>query len=203
MIWVKHSRLPAAAKEASNDRLRRTMIFLGPGSEWFWAAATGVILAATLVAIYRQLLMQRRELDENTKLLRSQAHANALSLAQRPWELLVDNASLADLIERGYADPKQLSEAEWRRFSAYCFMQFNAWEYFYYQHLDGSIPVQLWTGAQAAFRFIIRAGLGVPKFWAEARASFDEPFRSEVDREVAVAVAESAPMPATERLNSG
>ncbi len=35
------------------------MAFIGPGSEWFWTAATGLILAGTFIAIYRQLHMQR------------------------------------------------------------------------------------------------------------------------------------------------
>jgi hypothetical protein len=33
--------------------------FLGPGSEWFWTAVSAVALVATLIAIYRQVLLQR------------------------------------------------------------------------------------------------------------------------------------------------
>jgi hypothetical protein len=35
------------------------MAFIGPGSEWFWAAVSGVVLAVTFFAIYRQLRLQR------------------------------------------------------------------------------------------------------------------------------------------------
>ena len=35
------------------------MSFIGPGSEWFWSAISGIILAVTFVAIYRQLRLQR------------------------------------------------------------------------------------------------------------------------------------------------
>jgi len=35
------------------------MAFIGPGSEWFWTAVSGIILAVTFVAIYRQLSLQR------------------------------------------------------------------------------------------------------------------------------------------------
>jgi hypothetical protein len=35
------------------------LVLIGPGSEWFWTAVSGLILAATFVAIYRQLRMQR------------------------------------------------------------------------------------------------------------------------------------------------
>ena len=34
------------------------MAFIGPGSEWFWSAISGLILAITFVAIYRQLRLQ-------------------------------------------------------------------------------------------------------------------------------------------------
>ncbi len=34
------------------------MAFIGPGSEWFWTALTGVVLAITFVGIYRQLRLQ-------------------------------------------------------------------------------------------------------------------------------------------------
>ena len=43
--------------------------FLGPGSEWFWTAVSGLVLAVTFLAIYRQLRLQasaaaREQLNE-------------------------------------------------------------------------------------------------------------------------------------------
>ena len=35
------------------------MALIGPGSEWFWTALTGLILAITFFAIYRQLSIAR------------------------------------------------------------------------------------------------------------------------------------------------
>ena len=35
------------------------MSFIGPGSEWFWTALSGIVLAVTFLAIYRQLRLQR------------------------------------------------------------------------------------------------------------------------------------------------
>lgn len=35
------------------------MAFIGPGSEWFWTAISGLVLAITFFAIYRQLRLQR------------------------------------------------------------------------------------------------------------------------------------------------
>jgi hypothetical protein len=95
------------------------------------------VLAITFIAIYRQLRLQRLQMRENTKVLRSQAHYNALALLQRPWELLIENVGLAEIVNSGYENPEALSETDWARFSAYSFMQFNGWEYCYYQYRDG------------------------------------------------------------------
>ena len=35
------------------------MAFIGPGSEWFWTAISGIVLAVTFIAIYRQLVLAR------------------------------------------------------------------------------------------------------------------------------------------------
>jgi hypothetical protein len=37
------------------------MAFIGPGSEWFWTAVSGLVLAVTFLAIYRQLRLQRSQ----------------------------------------------------------------------------------------------------------------------------------------------
>ena len=37
------------------------MAFIGPGSEWFWTAMSGIVLAVTFLAIYRQLRLQRSQ----------------------------------------------------------------------------------------------------------------------------------------------
>jgi hypothetical protein len=35
------------------------LALIGPGSEWFWTAVSGLVLAITFLAIYRQLRLQR------------------------------------------------------------------------------------------------------------------------------------------------
>lgn len=169
------------------------MALIGPGSEWLWTALQFAALALTFIAIYRQLRAQRLELLDNSKALRSQAHYNALSLVQRPWELMIENDGLAKVVTAGSTNPESLSAADWLRCSSYFFMQFNGWEYFYYQHGDDSIPKQLWTGADSTFKHLIETTPGYVRFWSESQASFDEPFRSYVGREFAQ---KPAPVPA-------
>ena len=39
------------------------LVLIGPGSEWFWTMVSGVVLAVTFIAIYRQLRLQRDAAD--------------------------------------------------------------------------------------------------------------------------------------------
>jgi len=154
------------------------MSLLGPGSEWFWTALQFTALAITFFAIYRQLQAQRTEMEENTKLLRSQAHHNALTLSQRARELLIENEGFARVVHVGVATPDALSDVDWSRCSSYMFLQINQWEYLYYQHADGSIPTEYWSGAQDYYRNMVAGKPGYGRFWSSNRSSFDEPFRS-------------------------
>jgi len=152
--------------------------FIGPGSEWFWIALQFIALAITFMAIYRQLATQRLEIREHTKLLRSQAHYNALSLSQRAREVLIQNEDFASVMNVGWATPEALSPGDWTRCSAYMFMQFNAWEYLYYQHRDDSIPTEYWAGAEDYYGNLVATKPGYARFWSDNETSFDEPFRS-------------------------
>jgi hypothetical protein len=161
------------------------MAFIGPGSEWFWTALQFTALAITFYAIYRQLRGQQEQVRDNAKLLRSQAHYNALVLDQRPWELMIANEGLAGIMIVGMATPEALNEADWLRCSAHMFLQFNAWEYLYYQHRDGSIPKEMWVGTDAFFRKEVATQPGLARFWSENQTAFDEPFHSYVAGEFA------------------
>lgn len=56
---------------------------------------------------------------------------------------MVQNQDLADVVIDCDSDPARVSAANWLRCGNYYFMQFNAWEYFYYQHRDAAIPNKL------------------------------------------------------------
>ena len=154
------------------------LALIGPGSEWFWTALQFTVLATTFFAIYRQLQAQRVQMAENTKLLRSQAHHNALMLSQSARELLIENAGFAQIVHVGLATPDALNAVDWARCSSYMFLQINQWEYLYYQHRDGSIPTEYWAGAEDYYRNMVAGGAGYARFWSANRSSFDEPFRS-------------------------
>ena len=106
----------------------------------------------SVVAIVLSVLYLGLQIRDNTKVLRSQAHYNALSLAQRPMEMMIENEGLAKVVNTGYATPDALNTDDWSRFGDYMFIGFNAWEYLYYQNKDRAIPREPWVGADAYFR---------------------------------------------------
>ncbi|HQR23344.1 MAG TPA: hypothetical protein PL152_04610 [Steroidobacteraceae bacterium] len=161
------------------------VVIFGPGSEWLWTMLQFVALSVTFYAIYRQLRLQQQEIRDNTKVLRAEAHHNCVLLAQRPWEFLLRDEGLARVVKRAYESPEALSDVEWERASNYMYMQFNAWEYVYYQDKDGSIPRQLMVGTDAYHKSIIASKPGYVRFWREFGHTFDDPFRSYVTAEFA------------------
>jgi hypothetical protein len=137
---------------------------------------------AAAVAVVVSVIYLGRQIHDNTKLLRTEAHFNALALAQRPLEMMVENESLAGIVAACDVAPREVEATAWGRCSNYYFMQFNAWEYMYYQNRDKSIPVQLWNGADAYFKAVIGTRPGYTRFWSETATAFDEPFRSYADQ---------------------
>lgn len=69
-----------------------------------------------VIAVVVSVLYLGLQIRDNTKVLRSQAHYNALSLAQRPMEMMIENESLANVVHRSYANPDAVSGDEWARF---------------------------------------------------------------------------------------
>lgn len=164
----------------------------------YWALIAEI---AGAIAVVMSVIYLALQIGANTKVLRSQAHYNALSLAQRPFEMAIENEGLSKILNAGFATPQALSPEEWMRCSYYIFMEFNAWEYLYYQHRDGSIPKELWVGADASFKQSIGAKAGYARFWSEREIAFDEPFRSYVSNEFAKKTATETPHSGTPTLN--
>jgi hypothetical protein len=138
------------------------------------AGAVAVVLSVAYLAL---------QVADNNRLLRSQAHYNALELTQRPLEIMLESENLASVMVKCESDPEAVDQVSWARCNNYYFMQFNGWEYLYYQHDDESIPTQLWHGADAYFKQEVRENRGFSRFWSQWQIAFDEPFRSYVTAE--------------------
>ena len=106
---ARHSRLPGrgpstsapepppgigmVARSGIGRRLHRHVlrVIIGdqnPGLEW---KAMGLTEITGVVAVVVSVLYLGLQIRDNTKVLRSQAHYNALSLAQRPMEMMIEN----------------------------------------------------------------------------------------------------------------
>ena len=91
------------------------MALIGPGSEWFWTALSGVVLAVTFVAIYRQLRLQassrafelldsyRRETDGEAVLRANLEILGAIRDGAAPTEIPTNAAALIGGIWERYA----------------------------------------------------------------------------------------------------
>lgn len=62
----------------------------------YWSLLAGI---ASTFAIMASIIHLARKIHDNTRLLRSQAHSNALLLGQRPIELMVANQGLARIMQ--------------------------------------------------------------------------------------------------------
>ncbi len=165
--------MEAEVAVASGTKLERWALFAEI------AGAFAVVMSVAYLAL---------QVADNNRLLRSQAHYNALELGQRPLEMLVENENLATVMADCNSNPESVDPVSWGRCSALYFMEFNSWEYFYYQYADDSIPAQLWRGADAHFKQQVLTNLGYARFWAEGQMAFDEPFRSYVNDEFAAGI---------------
>ena len=133
------------------------------------------------VAVVVSVVYLAIQISDNNRLLRSQAHFNALELAQRPLEMMVENETLAGIVGRCDRNPEGIELSDWERCLNYYFIQYNGWEYMYYQNIDGSIPEELWVGADAFYRDQLQLKAGYLRFWKERAIAYGEPFRSYVN----------------------
>ena len=121
------------------------------------------------------------QISDNTRMLRSQSHFNAIELAHRPLELILENESLAGILNQCDRQPYEVLEADWSRCHSYYFIHTNSWEYLYYQNLEETIPAAFWEGSDNYYANQARAKAGWARFWEETGNAFGEPFHTYVD----------------------
>ena len=132
------------------------------------------------IAIIISLAYLAIQVSDSNRLLRSQAHYNAMMLSQAPGTMMVQSPELTDLVEQCQMGKEPLSSSVLARCNQYTLMELNGWEYLYYQHLDSSIPPQLWLGADAYYRNEIQTKAGYTRFWKDYHIAYAEPFHSYV-----------------------
>jgi hypothetical protein len=152
------------------------MTFIGPGSEWFWTALSGLVLAITFVAIYRQLKLQTSAgaIEQVSEIERGWTSEN---MARSRLEVLValrDGTPPAEL--PGHASGELMNF--WERVG-YLVHQGHIGDRLVHSYLSNSI--QTWwawliPSVEAARRQFDVPGIGEEFEWLAARMS-------EIDRE--------------------
>ncbi|MFK8043596.1 hypothetical protein [Congregibacter sp.] len=140
------------------------------------AALVAEILGGFAVVV--SVIYLALQISDNNRLLRSQSHYNALEVLQGPFEVMLENADLAELLQQCSEDPESVSELAWSRCTNYIFMQANGWEYTYYQNADNAVPKSLWVGVDGYFSNEARTKASWVRFWFETEQGFGEPFRT-------------------------
>lgn len=143
------------------------------------AALIAEVIGAVAVVI--SVVYLAFEISDSTREMRNQSHFNALSMGQRPVEILLADSDLAAIVEQGYRDPDALSAADRHRFMMYELMEINAWEYYFYADREGVISRNLWVGADSYYRSLGRNNPGTRQYWDEYRHIYDEPFATYAD----------------------
>jgi hypothetical protein len=136
------------------------MAFIGPGSEWFWTAISGIVLAVTFIAIYRQLRLQR-----------SQGAIEQIDAFLREWNserFLSYRLNVLVALQDG-TDPAHLADSAAKTLS-------NYWEGMgtlaRAGHLDRSLlrenhgnTCQLWWGYLGPYGRAVRARMEAPAIY--------------------------------------
>jgi hypothetical protein len=133
------------------------------------------------LAVFVSVIYLAMQISDNSRLLRSQSHYNALELAQEPLRMMVEDGDLAELILECDESLDQVSPGQRSRCENYYFIQYNSWEYLYYQNGDESIPSHIWVGADAYYRDELKTKDAYGKFWSSYKIAFDDPFKSYVN----------------------
>lgn len=80
------------------------MAFIGPGSEWFWTALSGIVLAVTFVAIYRQLSLQSSQRAiEQMKRLENEYASERMARHRLPIRVAIRDGAAPSTIPDGSA----------------------------------------------------------------------------------------------------
>jgi hypothetical protein len=135
------------------------------------------------IGVWLSVVYLSSQVNENTKQLRTQSHFNALSIGQRPLEMMLENKNVFDDIYFCNKNPENADEGRWERCSAYYLMLFNAWEYWFYQQQDNSIPSYLGVGADVWWKDLIKKNCGVVMFWEKNKQFFGESFGRYISNE--------------------
>ena len=111
-----------------------------------WVAIAEIV-SATAVVI--SLVYVGLQIHQSTLESEADIQAELLSYTMQRRYLVIESSDLSAILEKGYADPDQLSPAETLRFQSYIELFYVAWERAYMSNVAGVLSEELfdeWNG---------------------------------------------------------
>lgn len=139
-----------------------------------WAALAEVIGAAAVVV---SLLFVAFNIKQNTAAIEASTWESFLDRSERINLLLAESGELAQIVERGEADPDQLTPSENFRFRHVARLRFGAWEAVFNHYSIGRLDAtnwQLWND----FYMDLLDHPGYRHVWSEIGHWYDPEFQA-------------------------
>ena len=133
-------------------------------------ASIGVLISVIYLGI---------QIKGGNEQLRAQSYNDTMEMLHKPFELIVQDQGLADIVVRAETDPDSLSQGEWQRYSYLLVLRYDGYEHAYYAHDE------LWEGIESGLGSNLASNKGFRKFWAQRGSIFAEPFHGFVESKLA------------------
>jgi hypothetical protein len=136
-------------------------------------AAAGVIISVIYLAL---------QVNDSNIEMRAQTHYNALTLAQRPLEMLVERPELGELVTKAQTASGELTAAERERLTYHYFLLFNAWEYTYLLSRTASISPDFVQAHEGYMKLELKRSPMALQMWREFETGFSNKFQTYIGK---------------------
>jgi hypothetical protein len=149
-------------------------------SIWDSGRFKGLVEITSAVAVVLGLIFVGLELKQNTAAISAQAIFELNASSNEAFREVAQNPELADLLNRGYADPQTLDTNERYRFNYWLRSVFNANESAYLYYKKGLIEESDFAGWRGALCGLLRRK-GAEQFWTGNLGNYADGFVEDVN----------------------
>ena len=145
---------------------------------WEAIGAIGEIIGAA--AVVGSLVYLAVQIRHNSQLLKRTATADTVSALRDFSALMLAHSELPLIYQKGVEGMENLNMEEWGQFVLLVFNFMKAMEDLHYQHINGAMDPEVWSGWESLGRGYITSP-GFQEYWAERRSIFGPRFQEWVD----------------------
>jgi hypothetical protein len=140
-----------------------------------------IVEAVSTGAILLGLVFVGLELKQNTEAVESQTSQGLLELANQANNQIASDQQLAELILRVNKGVDELNELEFLQYSRFVHSEMNIWEHAFFSHANGTMPSDLWSGYDMAYRRFYCESWS-REVWQKIEGGFSEQFKAHVNK---------------------